>query len=212
MKKHNADDYLKMLKGLLPRGVAWARSLHSNLSKLLHANADELERIEANAYLVIDETNPKTTINGLEDWERVLNLPDDCLPAGNALQERREAVLAKLSDIGRQDLSYWYELAEKLGYDVTIEEHRPFVCGWHECGDTSEMTEREEQKTNIGRLGAEDIRYWLNVIVHDERLVLFRCGESQPVELLGDWNAAQVLECLMQRDKLAHNILTFDYR
>lgn len=198
---------------LLPQGVAWSREPGSRLSALLHASAEELARIDATARLLVDEINPLTTINGLEDWERVLGLPDSCLPAGNSLQERRSAVLAKLRDEGRQDIAYWYEVAESLGYEVTIEEHWPFICGVHECGDPSGLSEREAQAhREIGYVSTENVRYWWNIIVHGERLLLFLCGESLCPERLTDWREANSLECVMQRDKLAHSVLSFDYR
>ena len=217
-----AVDYLEMLQGLLPRGLAWTRAIGSNLHGTLFASAEELARIDGMTHLLISEANPLSTINGLEDWERVLGLPDACNPAGSTIQERRDAVIAKLRDIGRQDLAYWYELADTLGFAVSIEEHWPFVCGWHQCGDpqggwTEESgmsIEQWEQQVGypIGRLGPEEIRYWWNVIVHGDRLVLFRCGESVNPELLMGWSPATVLECLMQRDKEAHTLLTFEYR
>lgn len=217
-----AADYLGMLQSLLPRGLAWTRSPDAVLTGTLHASADELARLDIAIRLLPDETNPLTTLAGLEDWERVLGLPDACLPTGSTLQERRDAVLGKLGDLGRQDLEYWYTLAATLGYEVTIEEHWPFECGIHECGDPqggwSEESgispERWEQEHAypIGRCALPEVRYWWNVIVHGDRLVLFRCGESACGELLMDWTDAASLECVMQRDKQAHTLLTFAYR
>lgn len=222
LQPHGVKDYLAMLQFLLPRGLAWTRAPDANLTKALDASAEELARVDHAIRLLPDEVNPATTINGLEDWERVLGLPDQCLPAGSTMQERRDAVLAKLRDLGRQDLAYWYELADTLGYSIVIEEHWPFICNWHECGDPqggwtpdSGMTVEElEQNVGypIGRCGPEEIRYWWNVIVHGDRLILFRCGESLCPELLMDWRGAESLECVMKRDKEAHTLLTFEYR
>ena len=222
MPPRGGADYLAMLQALLPRGLAWSHALDANLSKLLRAAAEELARLDAAARLLLDEINPLTAFAALEDWERLLGLPDRCLLAGDTFQERRAAALAKLNDTGRQDLAYWYELAATLGYAVTIEEHWPFCCAWHQCGDpqggwTAESgisVERWEQDVGypIGRCGPEAMRYWLNVIVHGDRLLLFRCGESLCPELIMDWRGAENLECLMRRDRPAHTILTFEYR
>ena len=134
------------------------------------------------------------------------------MPAGTTLQERRSAVLAKLRDEGRQDLAYWYGVADSLEYDVTIEEHWPFCCGIHQCADPSGLTPEEIQAhPEIGYLAVLEIRWWWNVIVHGDRLLRFRCGESLCGELLMDWRAAASLECVMLRDKLAHTLLTFTY-
>jgi uncharacterized protein YmfQ (DUF2313 family) len=221
-RARSAADYLDMLQSLLPRGMAWTRAPGAVLTRMLAAAAEELARVDRLAILLPDEANPATTMYALEDWERVLGLPDGCLPAGETLQERRAAVLSRLCDTGRQDLGYWYALAVSLGYEVTIEEHWPFCCDWHECGDPrggwdqeSGMTvERWEQDVGypIGRCGPEEIRYWWNVVVHGDRLILFRCAESLCPELLMDWRSAESLECVMRRDKQAHTLLTFEYR
>lgn len=206
-----AAEYLAALKQLLPRGLAWTRSPDSTLHKTLGGQAAELERLDMSFQLLLQEVNPETATFGLDDWDRVLGLPDQCLPAGSTLQERRSAVLAKLRDQGLQHLAYWYENAATLGYEVVIEEHWPFVCGWHECGDPSNSTPEEIQASNIGFVADENIRYWLNVIVRGDRLILFRCGESECGELLMDWRSAAALECVMRRDIEAHWVLTFEY-
>lgn len=204
-------DYLAMLRNLLPRGLAWTRAPGARLTRVLHGTAGELASVDASAHLLLDEVNPLYTLAALEDWERVLGLPDTCLPAGSALQERRDAVLVKLNDTGRQGLAWWYELAATLGFEIVIEEHWGFICGWHECGDPSNSTPEEIQASNIGFCGPEEMRYWWNVIVRGDRLILFRCGESECGERLMDWRSAASLECMMQRDKEAHTILTFEY-
>lgn len=212
LRARSAADYLRMLQHLLPQGQAWTRAPGAVLTAVLQASADELERLDMAMRLLLMEILPTSAIAGLEDWERVLGLPDACLPAGTTLQERRSAVLAKLRDEGRQDLAYWYGVADSLEYDVTIEEHWPFCCGIHQCADPSGLTPEEIQAhPEIGYLAMPEIRWWWNVIVHGDRLLRFHCGESLCGELLMDWRAAASLECVMLRDKLAHTLLTFTY-
>lgn len=212
LRARSAADYLRMLQHLLPQGQAWTRAPGAVLTAVLQASADELERLDMAMRLLLMEILPTSAIAGLEDWERVLGLSDACLPAGTTLQERRSAVLAKLRDEGRQDLAYWYGVADSLEYDVTIEEHWPFCCGIHQCADPSGLTPEEIQAhPEIGYLAVPEIRWWWNVIVHGDRLLRFRCGESLCGELLMDWRAAASLECVMLRDKLAHTLLTFTY-
>lgn len=212
LRARSASDYLRMLQHLLPQGQAWTRAPDAVLTALLRATADELERLDMAMRLLLAEMLPTSAIAGLEDWERLLGLPDACLPAGTSLQERRSAVLARLRDEGRQDLDYWYGVAGSLEYDVTIEEHWPFCCGIHQCGDPSGLSPRQRQDhPEIGYLAVPEIRWWWNVIIHGDRLLLFRCGESLCGEPLMDWRAASSLECVMLRDKLAHTLLTFTY-
>ncbi|MDL2306617.1 DUF2313 domain-containing protein [Desulfovibrio sp. OttesenSCG-928-C06] len=193
------EEYTDMQQSLLPRGPAWNRAPGSVLTLTLESAAQEMTRVDESAHLLLRETNPTTAIDALEDYERVLGLPDSCLPSGDTLQERRMAVLLKLADTGRQDKSYWYEMAANLGYSIDIEHNAPFVCGESDCGNTVE------------RLGPEEIRYWWIVVVHGPRVIYFRCGESACGDSLGEYQIATDLECLMQRDKEAHTFLTFDY-
>lgn len=196
--RRTAADYLAMLQHLLPQGRAWTRALGGRLTGLLLACGDELGRVDGSGHLLMDEANPLTTLAALEDWERVLGLPDACTPAGSSLQERRAMVIARLNDLGRQDIAYYRELAASLGYDVDIEEFSPFICGVSECGGPD-------------MLGPEETRYWWNITVYGPRLTYFRCGESAPYERLGDWRAAEDLECIVRRDHLAHDLVTFTY-
>lgn len=207
--QRTAPEYAAMLKALLPRGMAWALRPLSVLSRTLDATAEEPARIDADAHRLIKESNPLTAWDAMDEWEQNMGLPDACSQTGATMQERRDAVIAKFTDSGREDLAWWHELAATLGYEITIEEFSPFVCGIAEFGD-ADAYGQEHPRT--GRFGPEEIRYWWNVIVHGPRFILFRCSESSPPDRFGDFRTAQDLECIMQRDKEAHNVLTFEYR
>lgn len=238
LPRRGVAEYLTMLQAFLPRGLAWTRSPDAYLTSSLYAAAEELARIDATAHLLMDETNPATAVDGLEDWERVLGLPDGCLPVTQDLDDRRFAVLHLLTDPGHSDVAYWYELAAELGYpDVVIEEHWPFVCGKSEVSDADQFAPEEEQASGLGRCGPEEIRYWWNVIVRGPWFVLFRTGTdsrppdplqdltiavncarlfrtgaSAPPDRLGEYVCAPALECVFQREKPAHTFLTFEYQ
>ena len=196
-KKHTAEDYATMLQHLLPRGIAWLRAAPTHLCRLLGGNAEELARVEAASYKLYDEVNPLSTVNGLTDWERVLALPDECQHGATTMQERRQAVIAKLTDVGRQDKAYYEHLAASMGYVVTITEFRPFVCGRSRCGD------------RLYYSGA--VRTMWRVAVHGKRLTYFRTGMSRCGDRLLKVNRATDLECMMHKQKEAHTTLIFAY-
>ncbi|MDR1946588.1 MAG: DUF2313 domain-containing protein [Desulfovibrio sp.] len=218
-----APDYFAQLVLLQPPGKALPREEDTDWGRLLRGLSLEFERVDARARKLIIESDPRTTLELLPDWERAYGLPDECLPAGDTVPERREALVTKLRDTGRQDLAYWYEVADILGWRVTIVEHRPFIVGINTCGDplggypgreSGISPERWEQENAglIGRLGPPEIRFWWHVIVHGSKIRWFRCGESALPERIMDWDIATVLECLMRRDIEAHTLLTFEYR
>ena len=194
----DADLYRMQLQALLPQGAAWPRDGDAVLTALL---AEELARVDARALKLIEEADPRTADELLEDWERVTGLPDPCTEGlANTLQERRAAVVAKLTLRGGQSIAFFLAVAESLGYDgVSVEEFRPFVCGLSELG--------------VDPLaGGEDVRFVWRVRVPGPRATSFRCGESECGERLTDIDRAEDLECVLQRLKPAHTDLQLSYQ
>ncbi|WP_368565481.1 YmfQ family protein [Pseudoxanthomonas sp. UTMC 1351] len=129
MDRVTADRYREQLQALLPQGAAWPRRLSTVWSGLLSGLAQELARVDGRGVDLIDEALPDTTVELLPDWERVLGLPDGCLPREDTMQARREAVLAKLNAVGGQHAAYYIALADELGYaGAWVEEFHPFTA------------------------------------------------------------------------------------
>ncbi|MDI9240729.1 YmfQ family protein [Lysobacter sp. LF1] len=121
--------YRQLLKALLPPGRALPAESDSQLHALLDGLAPEFARIDARAMRLIVEAMPDTTEELLPDWERVLGLPDGCLPRDDSLESRRKALLAKLVAQGGQSAGYFLLLAESLGYPgARVQEFKPFTC------------------------------------------------------------------------------------
>lgn len=197
MQKGTENSYTAAQQNLLPVGDAFSRESSSILSHLLRGLALLWAKAHNRAMTAVEEADPRTTLELLPDFETALGLPDECLPAGNSIQERRDAVLAKLDDEGRQDPDFYRELAKILGYEVTIAEFKPFICGLSCCGDVLN--------------GGHDVRYYWQITVHGPRVTLFRCGASSPPDRLGKTSHATELECLIRRYKLAHTYAVFNY-
>lgn len=193
-----SDQYLQLLRNLLPPGAAWPREDDSDLTKLLGAMADELATIHNRAEALIEEADPRTTLELLPDWERMLGLPDGCTELADTLQERRQAVVSRLTLLGGQSIAYFTAVALSLGYeDIAIEEFRPSVCGIAMCGYP------------LG--GTHSIRHYWRVVVPGPRLTYARCGVSQCGDLLLNIDRADDLECLLGRLKPAQSNLIFSY-
>lgn len=121
-----ADDYYRQLKALLPPGPAWDMEQSVYASQLLTAWAQELIRIYARAQALVEEADPHTTFELLEDYERIFGLPTDCM-AGSAqtLDQRRQALISQMVSVGGQSRAYFIALAAAVGYTITITEFRP---------------------------------------------------------------------------------------
>lgn len=193
------EQYLQQLMALQPTGAALPAEADSTWGQLLAAMAKGLADVDARADDLVAESDPRSALEMLPDWERVTGLPDDCSLDADTLQERRAAVVAKLRSTGGQSVAYFQALAESLGYEVVITEYRPFVCGISHCG---------EDALN----GDHDVRYVWDVLVLGPRLTWFRVGESEcGVDHLLEISTAEDLECLLRRFCPAQTTLIIGY-
>lgn len=190
--------YRKQLQALLPPGDAWPRRNNARLTTLLDALDEELNRVADRALDVVDESDPRATLELLADWERVCGLPDTCSSGlATTLQERRSAVVAKLTSVGGASRAYFIALAADMGYEIEIDEFRPFVTGLSRCGDQLN--------------GGHAVRYQWRVRVVGPRYTPFRTGVSQCGDSLGKISRAEDLECKLKRLKPAHTNLIVSY-
>ncbi len=192
------ENYRAQLAALLPTGLAWPRDPDSTLQRLLAAWSESFARLGARAQELVAETDPRAALALLPDWERVAGLPDSC-SAGIAttLSERRAALVDRLTAGSGASKAYFQDIAERLGYQVEIEEFRPFICGMSRCGDPLN--------------GAPSVRYYWRVRVVGPRLTQFRAGASQIGDRLGKITRATDLECLLTRLAPAHTTVIVTY-
>jgi len=164
-------DYQQQLRQLLPPGPAFDLALQPDWAQIVAALAPELARVNGNGEALMLEMNPATATVLLPYWEGYLGLPDVCtVPGSQTLEERRQAVIDKLTATGAPQLSYYRRLGKQLDIAVEIEEFRPARVG----------------STNVGDFlyGAAWPWSWI---------------ASAPVEAYGT-EAAATLDCRLQRD------------
>lgn len=193
-----AAAYLAQLQALLPPGDAWPRQANTSLTCLLTAIADELARVDARTDQLFKESLPAAALELLTDWERVAGLPDACsTELATTLAERRQDVISVLTRQGGCSRSWFIAFAARLGYEVEIDEFRPFIAGISRCGDPL--------------LSGHAVRHIWRVRVIGARYVPFRTGSSQCGDLLGKITRAEDLECRLKRLKQAHTNLIVSY-
>lgn len=185
--------YLSQLQALLPTGAAWPREPDTVLTTVLAAMADGLARAHNRALDLIEEADPRTTLELLADWERVCGLPDPCSGQAATIAERRAQVVARLTATGGQSPAYFIALAAALGFDITITERRARYYG------------RRRHGTPYG--GEEMQRIWE---VHLPPELVFRRHHGQGFhgEPFASWGA-QSLICMLERLKPAHTIIWY---
>ena len=128
--------YFQQLQQLLPPGPAFDLELQPDLAQMLAAFAPELARIDQNNEALLLELNPATASVLLPVWEGYLGLPDVCVvPGSQTLEQRRAAVIAKLTATGAPQLSFYQRLGVQSGVPIQIEEFRPCRVGPASAGD-----------------------------------------------------------------------------
>lgn len=128
--------YFQQLQQLLPPGPAFNLELQPDLAQMLASLAPELARVDQNSEALLLELNPATATVLLPVWEGYLGLPDVCVvPGSQTLEERRAAVIAKLTATGAPQLSFYQRLGVQSGVPIQIEEFRPCRVGPASVGD-----------------------------------------------------------------------------
>lgn len=191
-------DYLRQLQALLPPGPAWPKDDDAALTRLLDALAAELARVDGRANGLLEEADPRTTAEFLEDWERVAGLPSPCVAAMDRPQsqgERVASLVGKLTSLGGQSIAYFVGLAASLGYRITISEYMPFRVGRGRCGDA---------------LCGEEWQFVWAVNAGATTVTPFLVGRSAAGDPLAAWGNARLL-CEFERLKPAHTTIIFRF-
>lgn len=205
----SATDYQDLLISLIPPGQI-VRDRTSNLGKQLRPAAVELARIDARARGLIEESDPRTTIEMFEKWEDFAGLPDPCTPGDLTLGERRDALIRKLLSEGAQSRSYFKGIAEDLGFTVDITEFRPMGFGKWGFGNNLESDAYGSYIIGPQTPFNNHELYWI-VNVYGVSFVRFAFGRSAFLDPMLKIRTAEQLECILQRLKPAHTNLTFIY-
>ena len=158
------------------------------------------------------ESDPRTTVELLPDWERAWGLPDPCYSAPQSIEARRKALVFKMTMLGSQSREFYEGMAEYIGYEISITEYLPYMCGVSFCGDTRGEFNPDSPNDWLWQLGPPEIRYYWTVHITGLGLTYFHTGISEcGVDRLLSIATADDLECILDRLKPAHTEIVFDY-
>ncbi len=190
---NTAEHYLRQLQALLPQGAAWNREDDATLTQYLHAMAEEFARIDGRVDRLLEELDPRTVLEMLDDWERAYGLPDPCTDTADTLVERRNVLHEKVTRIGSQSRQYYIDIAARAGYEITITEFDPFTV---------------DDTVNDAIYGVLWQFAWqVNAPAETVTDFIVQSGVNEP---LRDWGN-EILECLITRLKPAHTYVQFAY-
>lgn len=181
-------------EGLRPHGDIWTQNPNSVSRQLFMALGTELARVTGRGVDMIREADPRTTVELLADWERILNVPGPCDNLEPTVLLRQFAITAKLTQKRGTSRQHFIDLASDLGFEISIEEYLPFEAGVGTVG---------QQLT-----GADWVFAWK---VHKpvESGQFFSAGVGQAGEALLELSQG-TLECYLGQAKPAHTYVFFE--
>jgi uncharacterized protein YmfQ (DUF2313 family) len=163
------------------------------LAAELDAEARVLDSTQAQAGVLLTESDPRTTAALLAGSERVTGLPDTCVGAGQSFAERRDQVVQRITAQGGGTPAYFVQLAARMGYTVTVTEFSA-----HTCEDDCETPVADE----VWRLA-----WQVNSALDTIREATCEDDCEMPLRV---WGNAR-LECGLSRYAPAHGVLIFAY-
>lgn len=190
-----AEDFLRAMQALLPRGRVWPRDPDATQTRLLQGLVQVYDANTARALQLLADAFPSLTVELLAEWEQTLGLPDPCAGDSPTLQQRRAQVVARLVDAGGQSAAYFKSLAADLGYDVTVTNNAQFRVGQSHVGE---------------HVGGDAWAFTWAVRAALITIGQFRAGQSAVGEPLQAWGNT-VLECEVGERAPAHSIVQFQY-
>ena len=188
------QQYLNMLMSLMPRGKLWDDLQEDpNFIGLFESAAEELAIIDARESDLLNEADPRSTREMLEDWERAYDLPDPCVDGDLTLEQRLDSLYAKVINKGGQSIDYFIKLAKSLGYDITITEFSPY-----KVNDPVNKPIYGKNWKFIWRGNAPEVTVTKSTV---------RSRVNEPLAAWGN----ERLECSLSRFKPNHTKLIFSY-
>lgn len=199
--RRDGEAYAVALASLLPTGPAWPRDPETALMRLIDGIAQIWGVADGRADdLLVRETDPRLSIDMLEEWERAFGLPDDCMGPAATIEERRNRLMHQMTMEGGQSRPFFIALAQLLGYTIAIEELSPIMGGISRGGEVQ------------WQAGAPELRFYWIVHVYGTPVWWFRGGVGEGgKDHHAEWASVLDLECLIRRHKPAHTEVIFNY-
>ena len=207
-------DFTQVILDEMPTGDAWPRDPDGGLVAWARGCADIWGDVAAReALLLLVESDPRSTLEMLPDWERAFGLPDPCVAEPQTIADRRKALINRMTTKGGQSRPFFIGVAAALGYTITITEFSPFMCGVSRCGDTRPAVPVDPTDVEYRwQIGPPEIRFCWRVNVFGRKTRWFRASSGRAgIDPLVRIGLATDLECVLRRWKPAHTDLVFSY-
>ncbi|MEO0649375.1 MAG: putative phage tail protein [Planctomycetota bacterium] len=186
-------DYRAQALSLLPPGGAFSKDPDSTLARVYQALARELVRIEQRMQDALNEADPRTAVELLPEWEKAYGLPGGCSLQTLTPALRRQSLVAKVTSSGGQSRQYLIQVADAVGWPITIEEFVPFRVG-----------------SPVGEPLADGMVFAFEVHAPQYVPQFFQAGSSAAGDSL-QVSGNELLECTIDDLKPAHTVALYVY-
>lgn len=119
---HSLKQHANSISSYMPGGPLFRAKFieGSTIRRLIEGLAVEVANAEDFLKLLQDEFLPDKTTLLLSEWEKLLGIPDDCLPLSDDDDIRRQFILIKLASLGVQTVDDFQNLADLFGVTATV--------------------------------------------------------------------------------------------
>lgn len=205
--------YKKLIQNLLPKGKLWNVVEQPLLGSFIESLATELCRVDDRVGDLLKQFDPRTADLTLEDWERVLGLPDECTPDDLTLDERKNQILQKYTTLGELNIPFYEFIGQQLGFEVIVTDYTDFRAGFARAGDR--LTNFFNEQFVAGSLAGEQLtlvgwRFYFEVNMPASAAEVFEAGDVAGTPLREFSNP--LIECTMRKLKPAHSAVFFTFR
>lgn len=209
---NNLERYKNLLENLFPSGRLWQFLDQPVLKSFLDLSATELCRVDDRVQDLLREADPRVTDELLEDWERLLGLPDECTPDDVTPDERRGAVVEKYTNVGGLSASFYEFVIQQLGFTATVTNWLPFRVGQSTVGDA--LSNDFDIPFTVGMTVGEPLHnygwlFYFNVELPASVVEVFTVGDTVGTALRTFSNP--LIECTIRKLKPAHAGVTFSF-
>jgi uncharacterized protein YmfQ (DUF2313 family) len=117
------EEQAVVLSSYLPANDLFGKKndLTSNLGKFLLGLSPEFRRVRNVIRTIRNEYFPETTTDFIENWEKQLNIPDDCIDVSSDIEERRKNVMLKLNAVNVTTNKEIENMLAAAGIEATVQ-------------------------------------------------------------------------------------------
>ena len=189
------ENYRDQIIKLMPSGAAWAFEEGSFAFRFCYAVADELSRVHLRTLALLKERDPRSALELLPEYEKMLGLPGDCADLADNPIDRRSAIVAKIVADGGQSKKYFVDIAANAGISITIDTYPAVYIG---CDIGVELTNGPWLYT------------W-KITTDDVTVDYFQAGSNSAGDPLAEVSTQQFLECLFEDIAPAHTFIIYAF-